>query len=244
MRGRLLAALGPPALLGICAATSAAAPAPSEAQIRGRIVAAAHQAANAKSLTARGVAELRGEGGGLVPIYRLEVRIDKGGPLKTEDRRFPADRWTKQPQNTVVTVGKAIWWREGTGKFSEGTIDPGLADGTTGELKALERAAKNGHDLKQVGPGRYEVEAAAFDSENGAGPIRLVATLTAAGELKRLRRIEGTSESVVVAETFRDFGRPLGVAAPPEAEIAPGPPRHVTNSDEFTELLGPGPFDE
>jgi hypothetical protein len=246
-RARLLAAAAPWVALVICATACAAAPRATEGQIRQRIVAAAHEAARAKSVTARGIAQLRSEEGGrLIPIFRLEVRIEKGQTLKTDNRRFPAGRWRPRPTNEVVTVGERVWWRARSGRYREATVGPDLADGTTGELIGLERAARVGRDLAQLGPDRYEMTAPAssFDPEKGHERIRLVVTLTAGGDLHRLRRIEGQDGSIVVAETFTDFGQALGITAPSPDVIVPSPVKHITGSDEFSALLGPGPFDE
>jgi hypothetical protein len=77
-RARLLGALAPWAALAVLAGASAAAPGPTEAQLRRRVEAAAREAATAKSLAARAVAELRNKADGrLVPFYRLDLRIEK-----------------------------------------------------------------------------------------------------------------------------------------------------------------------
>jgi hypothetical protein len=124
----------------------------------------------------------------------------------------------------VVTIGERVWRREGSDPYREATIDLSLADGSTGELVDLERAAKVGRHIGEVGPDRYELTApsSAFNGpEGGHRLIRLVVTLTA-GHLHRLRRIEEQGGIGFVA--------------------APG--KHITGRDEFSELFGPDPLDE
>lgn len=245
-KARLLAALVPWAALAGLAAASAAASALSEAEIRRELAAAAREAATAKSLAARGVVGLRSESGGrLVPLYRLEFRLEKGEELKTDDRRFPAGHWGR-PTNEVLTVGEGVWWRAKAGRYREGTIALGLADGTTSELRALERAAKVDKHVKEIGVGRYELTApsSAFNGpQAGHAPVRLVATLSGAGHLRQLRRFEGEGfgAAIVFAQTFADLGRPFGISAPPPESIAPGPIRHIADADELAGLFGIGP---
>lgn len=248
IRARLLAALAPWAALVALATTVAAAQTPGEAGIRRQIVAAAHEAATAKSVDARAVADLGvGRGNKAVPIYRLEIRIEKGPVLKTDDRRFPSGRWTRQPTNEVVTVGESAWWRAKHGPFREATLVPGLADGTTHEFADLERAARASRELEKIGADRYELTAPATtfnNSEGSSGDLRLVVTLAADGRLHRLRRIEAQGGIGFVAdETFIGFSRSFGIVAPPADAIAPGPVEHITTSDGFSKLLGPGPFE-
>ncbi len=247
-QARLLAAVAPWAALTVLATGAPAASTPGEAVIRGQVVAAAHEAVGAESLMARGVAYLGpGRGGRLAPIYRLEALVEQGEELRTDDRRFPPDRWTRSPTNEVVTVGEGAWWRTKDGRYREATIDPTLAEGVLVELADLERAAKVGRDLKKIGAAHYELTApaTAFNGPEGAhGPLRLVVALTAAGQLRRLRRIETQDGiGVVLAETFTGFDRAFGIAAPPAGAIAPGPVQHIATSDGFSKLLGPGPFE-
>jgi hypothetical protein len=90
--------------------------------------------------------------------------------LKTDDRRFPAGRWTGQPTNEVVTVGEQAWWRA-KGPFREATVAPGLADGTTREFVGLERAAKASRHLTRIGPDRYVKSSDEFTELLGPRPL-------------------------------------------------------------------------
>ena len=77
-------------------------------------------------------------------------------------------------------------------------------------------------------------------------PIRASVRLSisAGGHLHKLRRIEeeGLHVTILIAETFTDFGHSFGIAPPPAEAIVEAPAKVVTTQNEFGELLGPPPF--
>jgi hypothetical protein len=242
---RRLTCFAAAAAVVLLAATPALASAGRESQVRRRLTAATQRTAAAKSLAVRGKGELR-ESGRRLPFYRLEERSEDMGALKTDARRFPPRHWTKQPTYEVVTVGNQGWYRASSGLYREATFGAGVTTGFEREFTDLERALATGKDLKALGADRYELNApsSTFDGpEAGAGPIRLVVTLSAAGYVHRLRRIEADGpELVVIAETLTDFGHSFDIAPPPAEATEPAPVKEVTNQLEFSELLGPQPF--
>jgi hypothetical protein len=232
------------ALASLTAAAIATAAQP-EVRIRHRLEIGVGRTATAKRLIVRTVAEIRkvAPHGGLVPLLRLESREEKGGTLKTDDRRYPAGRWTRRPINQVITVGERVWWRAQSETYRQGTIKPSFAKSADKELTELERALANTRHLRQTGDDTYELSAPAttFDGPEARDypPIRLVVTLDTDGRLQRLRRVEDQGGVEFVAtETFSHLGRPLGIAAPPAASISPAPIKHITTSEEFSELFG------
>lgn len=234
------------ALFLLAAAPALAATGP-ESQIRGRLASAVRKTAAARSLVARATAELHESGGPRFAFYRLEERIEKEGTPKTDTRRFaPGDR-TRQLTNEVLTVGNQAWYRAKADRYREATLGPRIVPGFEYELTGLERAVAVGTNLKALGRRRYELTAPSKTvngPEAGSTPIRLILSLSAGGNLHKLRRIEedGSHVTVLIAETFTDFGRSFGIAPPPAEAIVEGPAKIVTTQNEFGELLGPSPF--
>jgi hypothetical protein len=147
----------------------------------------------------------------------------------------------------VLTVGRLAWWRAQSDTYREATIKPSLANSSGRELTELARAIATTRHLRQIAGDTYELTAPAttFNGPEVAGypPIRLVVRLDADGQLQGLRRIEDQGGVEFVAnETFSELGRPLGIAAPPATSISPAPIKHITTSEEFSELFGPKPF--
>jgi hypothetical protein len=234
------------AALFLLAAAPALASAASESAVRHRLDAAVQKTVAAKSLIARATGELRESGRRPLPFYRLEERTEDLELLKTDSRRFPPGRWTRQPTNEVLTVGNSGWYRERSDRYREVKFDSGIEKTFGSEFTDLERATAVGKDLKALGADRYELTtpSSTFNGpEGGAEPIRIIISLSTAGYLHRLMRFdEAGPQLVVVAETFTDFGRSFGIAPPPAEEIETGPVKEVTTQEEFSELLGPPPF--
>jgi hypothetical protein len=233
------------ALFLLATAPALASPNP-ESGLRHRLVAAVQRTLAAKSLVGRATSELHEPGRRPFPFYRLEERIEDTGVMKTDSRRFPPGRWTRHPTNELLTVGDRGWYRANSDRYREATLGPGIALGFEGEFTDLERAVSVSKDLKTLGGDRYELTtpSSTFNGpEGGAEPSRLIISLSAAGHLRRLKRIDQAGpQLVIIAETFTDFGYSLGIAPPPADAIETGPVKEVTNQSEFGELLGPLPF--
>jgi hypothetical protein len=234
------------AALFLLAAAPAVASANSESSARRRLATAVEKTAAAKSLVVRATGELRESGQKPLPFYRLEERTEDAEQLKTDIRRFPPDRWAKQPTDELVTVGSSGWYRAKAHRYREVTFGPEIVKGFESEFAHLERAVATSKDLKTLGAGRYELTTpdATFNGpEGGAGPTHLLISLSAAGYVHRLRRLEEAGpQLVVLVETFTSFGHSFGIAPPPAATIEAAPVKEITTQEEFSHLLGPPPF--
>ncbi len=147
----------------------------------------------------------------------------------------------------MVTVGSRAWYRAKADRHREAKLGPGIVTGFEEELEGIERAIKAGKQLNPLGGNRFELVAPSKSingPEAGSAPIHLTLSLSAAGYLTKVIRIDelGPEPDLRALETFTDFRRSFRIVPPPAAAIAQAPVKEVTSQSEFGDLLGTSPF--